>query len=141
MAMVTASFASGSKEVTRRNWAERTRRLFQEGTTTLVWNRQARFGGEPIGVLRLTEPPKVESTADMPDDDYYHEGFHYLDERYYESHEEWPLKPLFMDWRRKDQILTVIRFSIVEIFPGVFNTYATDDEVERCVKALLKAFA
>jgi len=141
MAYVTPSFASGNKTRTRRDWTDRTRRLFIDTTRVLVWNKQARFGGEPIGVMEITDRPYTESTAKMTDADYYLEGFHYLDERYHQVHDEWPLKSVFRDWRKKDQILTVIDFRIIDVFPTVFNRYTTVDEIERCVKALTKALA
>lgn len=139
MAYVTPSFCSNCKTVTRRNWAKVTIKQFHKGTKVLVWNKQARFGGEPIGVMELTDEPFKQSTGEMTDEDYYNEGFGYLDHKVARSIYEAQLGSTFINWKIKDEILTVVPFKILEVFPGMFDKYTSDEEITRCVKALRKA--
>jgi len=142
MAYVTPAFVTGNKTVTRRDWALRTVGMFEYGTKVLVWNKQARFGGEPIGVLELTENPFKQKTSKMPVSDYVAEGFAYIDEMLWEMGDESkPLENLFFYWQRSDQYLSVIKFKTLEVFPMMEDKYTTDEEIVRCVKALRKAFA
>ena len=72
--------------------------------------------------------------------DYYNEGFKYLDERYDSiTDEENTLLYALRRWVDADQIMTVIPFENVEVFPGMVDKYSTDEEIIRCVKALVKA--
>ena len=142
MANVTSSFCAQEKDITRRNWADVTINLHKKGTKSLVWNKQARFGGEPIGVLELTENPYKQPTGDMTFAQYEFEGFNYLDTRYHEiTKKGFPLDEIFQNWRRQDITLTVVPFKILEVFPGMKSKYTTDKEIIRCVKALVKAIA
>ena len=139
MACVTPSFVTGNKSVTRRNWTDRHSRLFTDGTQALVWNKQARFGGEPIGVLELTENPFKQSTGEMTVQDYDMEGFLELDTKYYEIERTMPVKDAMLSWKRRNELLTVVPFKILEVFPGMEAKYTTDNEIIRCGKALRKA--
>ena len=140
MSHVTASFCAERKSITRRNWANVTIRQFHQGTKALVWNKQSRFGGEPIGVLELTENPFKQNTNDMPLSHYVEEGFEYLDDKHTKITYCIPvLAEVFMRWKKKDDIMTVVPFMALEVFPGMKDKYTTDEEIIRCVKALVKA--
>jgi len=100
------------------------------------------YGGEVIGIGEIAENPYKQSTRDMDDvDDYIAEGFSYMDSEFAELDDS-DLLPLYCamkDWQEKDQMVTVVPFKIVEVFPGMREKYTTDDEIRRCVKALVKA--
>jgi len=84
MAIITFSlteeqFATGKKTVTRRDWSDRHRRMWQNlwDSGRLehdAWDRIPIAGGRPIGRLRLTARPYVERLRDMPESDLYAEG-------------------------------------------------------------------
>lgn len=135
MGNVTAPFVAMHKSVTRRNWAQVTVNRFKKDIYSLAWSKQARFGGEPIGVGRITKDPFKEYTGMMTYDQYIKEGFRYLDVKTGNSN----LKQVFERWQRKNEILSVIQFQIIEVFPGMKKKYTTDKEIVRCVKALAKA--
>lgn len=140
MAYVTPSFVTMNKSVTRRNWANVTFAQYHKETKALVWNKQARFGGEPIGVMELTEYPYKENTFIMNDINYIWEGFRYLDARHSVIVPlSRPLLCILDSWRRRAEIMTVVPFKILEVFPGMAPKYSTDDEIKRCVKALVRA--
>jgi len=142
MAYVTPAFVMDKKSVTRRDWALRTVSQFEFGTKVLVWDKQARFGGQPIGVLQLTENPFKQNTILMEEHEYDDEGFYYLDSRHKEiMGGKYVLVDLFDSWRESRDVFTVIRFKTLEVFPGMKDKYTTDEEIIRCVKALRKAFA
>ena len=140
MAYVTPSFVTNNKSVTRRDWADVTIRQFKNETKALVWNKQSRFGGEPIGVLELTKNPFKQNTSLMLPLDYVAEGFKYLDEEYSKHHHlDRPLMIVIDKWRESCGVFSVVPFKIVEVFPGMEKKYTTDEEIIRCVKALEKA--
>jgi hypothetical protein len=112
---------------------------YNQGTKALVWNKQARFGGEPIGVLELTENPYKQMTSLMGVDDYLNEGFQYLDKEYYRITKDMPLAESFANWKRRAEWMTVVPFKVLEVFPTCKERYTTDDEIKRCVKALVRA--
>lgn len=132
------SFVTENKDVTRRNWQPVTVRRFKKDAYFLALNKQQRFGGEAIGIGKMRADTVKQSTADMRDGDYTGEGFYYLDERYHELKGEYPLVNAIGRWRDADQIMSVVPFENIEVFPGCKEKYSTDEEIVRCVKALLK---
>ena len=134
----SACFTSRNKSVTRRNWASVTVKRFKKDVYFIAWSKQARFGGEPVGIGRMAADCYKQFTGKMTYDQYIKEGFEFLDLCYYDSTYTMPLKDVFERWRNKNEILTVVPFEIVEVFPGMLEKYSTDDEIIRCVKALVK---
>lgn len=139
VAYVTASFVTTNKSVTRRHWQPVTIKRFKKDAYFLAWNKQQRFGGQAIGIGRITKDPFKENTFIMPDCEYTNEGFYYLDTEYNDcTHRGRPLEDAFKSWRNKQVILTVVPFETLEIFPGMESKYSTDKEIIRCVKALVR---
>jgi hypothetical protein len=140
MAWTTPAFVAEMKTVTRRNWKPSTVKRFQKGVQFKAVT--SNYGGEVIGIGEIAENPYKQSTRDMDDmDDYIAEGFSYMDSEFAELDDS-DLLPLYCamkDWQQKDQMVTVVPFKIVEVFPGMLEKYTTDDEIRRCVKALVKA--
>lgn len=77
--MTTEQYRTGQKTVTRRFWkrsyAERWQRWWDEGHRIhQAYDKQARFGGVPIGGFRLTCRPYFERLSNMPVADLVAEG-------------------------------------------------------------------
>lgn len=141
MAYTTPAWVNEAKTVTRRDWSSITLRKYRNETYYLAVSRQKRFGGEALGIGRLTADPFKQSTGEIRGDgDYIAEGFEYLDERYVEilPEEGMPLVRAMIRWIDADIPKTVVQFKPLEVFPGMKEKYSTDEEIIRCVKALLK---
>ena len=150
MAWTTPAWVTENKEVTRRNWAMPTLRRFKKDATYLAWSKNKMYGGEPIGLGRMTKDAFKESLdkntvhgMEYFNEFYKAEGFEYLDDRNNEiigsttgyRH----LHLIAMKWASSNKIMTVVPFKIVEVFPGMKEKYTTDEEIIRCVKALVRA--
>lgn len=117
-AWTTAALNARRKTVTRREWDDRYAQSFREGELLAAYDRQPRFGGKQIGVIRLTRKPYRESEAVMPDSDYEAEGFAYLDEHPYHKPKQWRevnLKEKFERDRKIGAVCWVVRFEIVSL--------------------------
>lgn len=120
-----------AKTCTRRDWATKTVQSMHEGDSCWAYDRNPRIGGKPVAIIRLTESPYVESTADAPDTDYEAEGFMWFDKP---AHHQWRalvmgkiakemrlptdfnnMYGLWHEWRRSDAMLTVVRFEVREV--------------------------
>lgn len=75
---VTA-FLAGVKTVTRRDWKDSYAKTFKKGEFVAAYDKQRRFGGKRIGIIKLTKDPYKQSTAGLTDDDWYEEGMHVLE--------------------------------------------------------------
>lgn len=137
MNSVTSAFVTENKNDTRRNWMPSTVKKFPKGTKFLAVS--SNYGGEVLGIGEVTENPFKQNTGEMCHDDYVGEGFDYLDREYQEcTHNGKPLVEAIIKWIDKEEILTVVQFKILEIFPGMKIKYNKDEEIVRCVKALVK---
>ncbi len=74
-AWTSASLVTGNKTVTRREWDNEYAIRFLRGDLVQAYDRQARFGGKPIAIIRLTESPRF--TGDLPEEDFKGEGFEF----------------------------------------------------------------
>lgn len=111
-AWTTPALLAGRKTVTRRDWKESWARSFREGELVGAYDRQPRFQGKQVAVIRLTEAPYLESTAQAPDSDYEAEGFGYLQERGIMVDGLLPEK-LWRVWRVSPRSMWVVRFELV----------------------------
>lgn len=99
------------------------------------------YGGQALGIGKMTADPFKQSTRVMPEADYDNEGFAFLDQIYNSIETETDVSPLysaFIKWQEANQIMTVVPFEIKEVFPKMKEKYSTDEEIIRCVKALVK---
>lgn len=113
------AFVAGAKTVTRRGWKDSYAKSCKQHVEHVAFDKQAWFGGSPIGIFELICDPAKESTREMPLDDYKKEGFLYL-------HQHSKLIPKsspfsfsmtdFNEWREDDETLWVIRFRPIFIF-------------------------
>lgn len=150
MGRTSPPWVNEEKSVTRRNWTKSTSRLFRKDAYYLALSKQRQFGGQAIGIGRMTADPFKENTgvhfknAETLERFYKAEGFEYLDSNYNRITNALYYKdssPLFeatKRWTKADIPMTVVPFEIKEVFPGMEEKYSTDEEIIRCVKALVK---
>lgn len=136
---VSPAFCAMQKSVTRRNWANVTIKMFRKDSHFLAWSKQARFGGEPIGIGKMVADPFKQDISDINFEGtdgiwrlYEAEGFKYLDG------DKTTLLDATVGWINSGGIYTVVPFEIIEVFPTCKERYTTDEEIVRCVKALVK---
>lgn len=118
-AWTTPAVRAFQKDVTRREWKDNYAARFEAGDLLYALNKQRRFGGEPFGLIKLTQKPYYESEFDMPDRDYEGEGFGFLDRHPEYKPPRWAgidLRAYFEESRREGAYVWVVRFEIVEIY-------------------------
>jgi hypothetical protein len=114
---------SGAKSCTRRQWKHTYAARFNHGEVVLAYDRDPRYGGQPVARLQLTARPKWESMREMPDSDYEAEGF-----AWFAEHPGWVsasardqiwgacTREAFEAWRQSGGWCYVMRFKVVEVF-------------------------
>lgn len=109
---VTA-FLAGVKTVTRRDWKDSYAKTFKKGELLAAYDKQRRFGGQRIGTIKLTKAPYKESTALIPEDDWYAEGLHVLEGegKFVNGHTP---GHFWLLWKSQPVDLWVVRFRVVE---------------------------
>ena len=137
MAYTSPAWVSQSKTVTRRSWQPVTVKRFHKGTKYIA--KRSNYGGEALGVGEITDEPFKQMTSLMDSDDYVKEGFQYMDGQFWKVNKYFPLVNAFNSWKRRGDWMTVVPFKVIEVFPGQMAKYTTDEEIKRCVKALVKA--
>lgn len=73
-----SAFLSGAKTVTRRDWKDSYAKTFKKGDLVAAYDKQRRFGGRKIGIIKLTQTPYRQSTAELTEKDWFDEGMHIL---------------------------------------------------------------
>jgi len=113
-AWTTPALLAGVKTVTRRDWKATHAARHHAGDLLAAYDRQARYGGKQVAVIRLTADPVLESTAAAPESDYQAEGFEWLQDRGIKVDKLDP-RALWTAWRVFPRDLWVVRFELVEI--------------------------
>lgn len=117
-AWTTPALLAGAKTVTRRDWTDRHAAQFHKGDLVQAWDQSPRAGGHRVGVIHLTDDPRFEPLADMPDSDYQAEGFEWITK--YDAappHRLLQATPEgFAEWRASGRSMWVVRFSFDFIF-------------------------
>ncbi len=110
MAWTKDAFIAGRKSKTRRKWTEKYAQRFKVGDICQVYDRQPRFGGKPIGKIKIVGIGK-EPISEMPDTDFEKEGFAYMEEN---GLKIWgkPPRVAFHDWRQEGGEYWVVEFHI-----------------------------
>ncbi len=108
---VTA-FLSGHKTATRREWKDSYAKTFKKGELVAAYDKQRRFGGKRIGIIKLTKDPYKQSTAELTEDDWYAEGMDVLEG---EGRLVDGLMPsmFWLNWQRDPKMLWVVKFKVV----------------------------
>ena len=114
----SAAFKAGRKTVTRRDWKPTHAAKFKKGTLAAAWDKDPRYGGQKIGIVRILEDVEYEAMADMPDSDYEAEGFAYLNDHPELVPDSMPIDISpegFEAWRQSGGAKAVVRFEEVKL--------------------------
>jgi hypothetical protein len=114
-AWTTPALLAGAKTCTRRDWKMEYAFRFKKGDLCLAYDKQPRFGGKPVAIIRLTATPIFESTKRAPLSDYAAEGFSWLKAHGIMVIGKYDVDMLWKVWRMEGFDKWVVRFELVEI--------------------------
>lgn len=112
-AWTTPALLAGYKTRTRREWSDKYAKRFKVGDLIQAWDKQPRFKGKKVAIIRITGIKK-EDISLMPDEDYCKEGFAYLfriNKTIFGKH---PVAA-FEDWREEGGEYWVIDFELLKL--------------------------
>lgn len=121
-ALTTPALLAGAKTVTRRTWSPKTAAKFKAGQLVDAWDHVPRVtGAKKVAVIRITKDPWIQNSRELVEQDYFLEGFAYLDRHPdTEGHKlarfsgnTW--RDAFEEWRRSAEDCYVIEFELAEI--------------------------
>jgi len=119
--MMTISFAwttpallAGVKTVTRRDWEPEYAARFKAGQLVAAYDRQPRYRGRQVAMIRLMQAPYRQSTAEAPESDWEAEGFAFLESVGAKVDGMRP-KVLWRAWHVFPREMWVVRFELVEV--------------------------
>ena len=112
----TPALLAGEKTVTRRAWKASYAQSLYVGQQLQAWDKSPRSGGHKVGVIELTRSPYLESTRLAPQEDYFAEGFAYLESEGFEVDGLSPFE-VWTRWKREPVDLWVVRFEVKELTP------------------------
>ena len=110
----TPALVARRKTCTRRDWNDDYAKRFQAGELVAGYNRNQRYGGHQIAVVKLTQKPYKEPLCNVPDSDWEAEGFAYLTEIGARVNGMTP-RQLWDIWKQTWDPEWVIHFEIVEL--------------------------
>jgi hypothetical protein len=84
----TEPFLAGEKTVTRRDWKESYAKCFKQNELLSAYDKDPRYGGKRIGVIKLVEPVKRDDPWLLPND-YIAEGFGWMDRNWEKANSYW----------------------------------------------------
>ena len=102
----------GVKNVTRRTWKPNYAAKFHEGDIVTAYDKMPHHGGKRVALLKLTCDPYLESTANIPIEDWVNEGFAFMEEQGLLVNKEIPAT-FWLRWAAEPKDLWVIRFRII----------------------------
>lgn len=112
-AWTTPAIVAKRKTVTRREWNDKYAKRFKVGDICQPYDKNPMYGGKPIKdrMIRIVSVKK-EDIKTMPNQDFEHEGFAYLEEQ---GLTIWgkPPRKAFEEWREEGGIYWVVRFEYV----------------------------
>lgn len=83
----------------------------------IAYDRQPRFGGIKIAVIKLLRPPWLQQLSIMPDTDYYREGFEWIEEHpEYKPRRfrEYSMRDVWWEMQMSGGAMWVVEFKIIE---------------------------
>lgn len=117
----TPALLADRKHATRRNWQYEYAVRFKINEVCQAWDHLPRTGkGKKVADIRLTDYPRYQMLADMPDSDYEEEGF-----AFFEEHPELlaeksgPIgmsRDYFDNWKLDGGGMWVVRFKLEEVY-------------------------
>jgi len=111
-AWTTPALLSGEKTRTRREWSDEYAKRCKVGDLIQAYDKQPRFKGKKVAVIKIIGIKKEDITL-MPEDDYFKEGFAYLERVGKKIFNQDP-KIAFKEWREEGGKYWVIDFELVE---------------------------
>ena len=115
-AWTTPALLAGVKTVTRRQWDPRDASTFHAGDLVAAYDRQPRYRGRQVAVIRLTEDVYPEPSDLAPDGDWEAEGFGWLEERGLKVDGLTP-RAIWKAWHLYPRDFFVVRFELVDVTP------------------------
>lgn len=113
-AWTTPAIVALQKRCTRRDWNDDYAARFHAGSVLAGYDRNPRFKGKQICVVKLTQKPYRERYCDVPDSDWQAEGFEYLTSIGARVHGFTP-RELWDQWKADPAVCYVVRFEIVRL--------------------------
>lgn len=115
----TPALLAGAKTCTRRDWKPEHAARFKAGMLVDAWNslpRNVAKNPRKVAVIRLTQDPVREYTRDIPEGDWFAEGFDYLNQHGIYVNGISP-SALWDEWTMPEshRALYVVRFEVVEL--------------------------
>ncbi len=111
-AWTTPALLAGEKTRTRREWSDKYAQRFKVGDLIQAYDKQPRFKGKKVAIIKITGIKK-EDISLMPDEDYFKEGFEYLEKINKKIFDQDP-KIAFEEWREDGGGYWVIDFEVIE---------------------------
>jgi len=113
-AWTTPALLAGEKTVTRRDWNPKHAARFKAGELVAAYDRQARFGGKKVAIIRLTRDPYLEWSDAIPPEDYDKEGFAYAMAHGLRFEGRTSSADVWRFWHEERHQQWVVRFELVE---------------------------
>jgi hypothetical protein len=111
-AWTTPALLARRKTCTRRNWSRKHAEKFHGADLAWGLDKSFRFGGRRVAIVQLTVDPYVESTADMPEEDYEAEGLAWMEEQGLLIRGKHP-REFWDDWRAAAEPVYVVRLDLL----------------------------
>ena len=102
----------GVKTVTRRAWKSKYAARFHKGDMVVAYDKMPYHGGNRAALLKLTCNPYLESTKNLPLEDWVNEGFAFMEEQGLTIKGEHPAV-FWLRWMSEPEDMFVIRFKVV----------------------------
>lgn len=120
-AWTTPALLADRKHATRRNWQYEYAVRFNKNELCQAWDHQPRTRkGKKVADIRLTDFPRYEMLADMPDSDYEEEGFAFFEEHpdlLPANHGPMGMSRDYFDaWKLDGGGMWVLRFTLEEVY-------------------------
>ena len=113
-AWTTPALLAGVKTVTRRDWEPEYAARFKAGQLVAAYDRQPRYRGRQVAMIRLMQAPYRQSTAEAPESDWEAEGFAFLESVGAKVDGMRP-KVLWRAWHVFPREMWVVRFELVDV--------------------------
>jgi len=112
-AWTTPAVIKKIKTCTRREWDDNYASRFNAGDFLAGYDRNPRYEGSQITTIKLTEKPYKERYCDVPDSDWFTEGFEYLQSIGAKVRGFSP-RQIWLEWKADTTQCYVVRFEYCE---------------------------
>lgn len=113
------ALVAGAKTVTRRQWVDSHAEKFKRRDLVKAYDRSPRWGGKEVATIRIAKDLYKEPISEMPDVDWFHEGFEYMFQHPELIPKSSPFKTAsweeFEEWRASGGVYWVVPLRLVEV--------------------------